>query len=47
MTQSECLTNIRNLEGVIDFDNCVYFSGNQFSFFKEFYAKIYQEAFLL
>jgi len=29
MGLSECLTNIRNLEGIIEFDNCLYFSGNK------------------
>jgi hypothetical protein len=27
MSLSECLTNIRNLEGIIDFENCIYFAG--------------------
>lgn len=27
MGLSDCLTNIRNLEGIIDLDNCLFFSG--------------------
>ena len=30
MGLSECLTNIRNLEGIIDFENCIYFAGKLF-----------------
>ncbi len=33
MSLSECLTNIRNLEGIIDFENCIYFAGKKQLFY--------------